>query len=54
MIELNPLYGKAYTKLGDALAYAGASAQAAVFWEKASEFDSKGDRSQFRDKAGEL
>lgn len=49
VIQLNPLYGKAYTKLADALTFLGLGENAEVLYQTADSLDAKGDRGQFRD-----
>ena len=48
-IALNPLYGKAHTKLGDAYSYLNYHAVAAKYYADAEVLAAKGDRGQFRD-----
>ena len=48
-IALNPLYGKAHTKMGDAYSYLNYHAVAAKYYADAEVLAAKGDRGQFRD-----
>ena len=48
-IDLNPLYGRAYTKLADALVFLGLVDNAEVLYAQAETLQAKGDRGQFRD-----
>lgn len=50
-IALNPLYGKGYTKLGDAYTFLNYRNTAAEYYAGAEKLAAKGDRGQFRDVA---